>query len=85
MELGTVLLVVAAAAMVATTFTLRTRLPAGAIDLLLAAEGASLAVGGLLLVGDVGVASWLVGPLVVAVMAPLHVRVLFAGEGPFRT
>lgn len=84
-ELGTAILVASAVALLATTFALRNRRPARVIDLLLAVEGAALASGGLLLVDDVGAASWLAAPLVMAVMTPLHVRVLFAGEGPFRT
>ncbi len=46
---------------------------------------AGLAVGGLLLVDDVGTGSWIAGPAALALMTPLHVRALFAGEGPFRT
>lgn len=76
---------VSGVALLATTFTLRNRLPAWLVDMLLAVEGAGLASGGLLLIDDVGTASWVVAPLVMAMMAPLHVRVLFAGEGPFRT
>jgi hypothetical protein len=63
----------------------RRRLPRIAVDGVSALAGAGLGVGGLLLLDDVGAASWIVGPLVLAVMAPLHVRALFAGAGPFRT
>jgi hypothetical protein len=55
------------------------------VDALLAVEGAGLAVGGLLLIDDVGTWSWVVGPAVLAIITPIHVRTLFAGDGPFRT
>lgn len=84
-ELGTALVVASGVALLATVFALRNRRPARVIDMLFAVEGAALASGGLLLVDDVGAASWLAAPLVMAVTAPLHVRVLFAGEGPLRT
>ena len=82
---GVVTLVACAIAIAFTASFLRTRLPRGAVDGLLAVEGAGLAVGGLLLLDDVGTASWIVGPAALAIMTPLHVRALFAGEGPFRT
>ena len=64
---------------------LRTSLPRPATDALMALAGAGIGVGGLLLLDDVGTASWIAAPAVLAVVAPLHVRALFAGEGPFRT
>ncbi len=51
----------------------------------MALAGAGLGIGGLLLLDDVGTASWIAAPLVLAIVAPLHVRALFAGDGPFRT
>jgi len=82
---GALTLVACAVAILFTASFLRTRLPRTAIDALLAAEGAGLAVGGLLLLDDVGTASWIAGPVALAILTPLHVRALFAGEGPFRT
>lgn len=64
---------------------LRTRLPQPATDLLMALAGAGIGVGGLMTLDGVGTASWIVAPAILAVIAPLHVRALFAGEGPFRT
>jgi hypothetical protein len=64
---------------------LRTSLPRPAIDALMAVAGAVIGVGGLLLIDDVGPASWIAAPVVLAVVAPLHVRALFARGGPFRT
>jgi hypothetical protein len=39
----------------------------------------------LLLLHDVGVASWILAPLVLAAAAVTHVVFFFRGEGPFRT
>lgn len=56
-----------------------------AIDGLMALSGATIAVGGLLMLDDVNTASWIAGPAMLAVIAPLNVRALFARGGPFRT
>lgn len=85
MEAGLALLAICAVAIVATAGPLRTRLPDRLVDAALALEGAGLALGGLLLLDDVGTGSWIVGPAALAILTPLHVRALFAGEGPFRT
>jgi hypothetical protein len=82
---GVITLAVCAVAVVVTAGFLRPRLPHGVVDALLALEGAGLAIGGLLLLEDVGTASWIAGPAALAIMTPLHVRALFAGDGPFRT
>ena len=57
----------------------------GARDAILAVVGVAIGLGGLALQDDVGVWSWIVAPLMIGVLLPLHVRVLFAGEGPLRT
>jgi hypothetical protein len=82
---GIALLFVSAVAVVATAWVLRRRGPSRLVDVALALEGAGLALGGLLLLEDVGTGSWIVGPVALAILTPLHVRALFAGEGPFRT
>ena len=82
---GLIVLAVCALAVVLTAGFVRPRLPQGVVDALLAVAGAGLAIGGLLLLEDVGTASWIAGPAALAIMTPLHVRALFAGEGPFRT
>ena len=64
---------------------LRTTLPQAAVDALMALAGALIAVGGLLMLDDVNTASWIAGPVMLAVIAPLNVRALFARGGPFRT
>ena len=60
-------------------------LPPVAVDALMALAGAMIAVGGLLMLDDVNTASWIAGPVMLAVIAPLNVRALFARGGPFRT
>ena len=84
-SLGISTLAVCAVAVSLTASVARTRLVRGLVDVLLAVEGAGLAVGGLLLIDDVSTWSWVVAPTLLAVITPIHVRVLFAGEGPFRT
>ncbi len=64
---------------------LRALLPQPAVDALMALAGAGIGAGGLLFLDDVGTASWVVAPAVLALIAVLHVRALFAREGPFRT
>jgi hypothetical protein len=64
---------------------LRAALPPLAIDGLMALSGAMIGVGGLLMLDDVTAASWIAGPAMLAVIAPLNVRALFARGGPFRT
>ena len=64
---------------------LRAALSPLAIDGLMALSGATIAVGGLLMLEDVNAASWIAGPAMLAVIAPLNVRALFARGGPFRT
>jgi len=55
------------------------------LDLLTMIAGFTAAVGGLMVIVDVSAASWVLAPLLVAGGAMLHRRVLFHGEGPFRT
>jgi hypothetical protein len=78
-------LLAASAVLLLATFPLRTRLRPPVVDVLLALGGVGIGVGGLLLLDDVELASWVVAPLLLAVAAVAHVRILFAGQGPFRT
>jgi len=78
-------LAVSAALVVLTALVLRPRLSRTFVDGLLALGGAGLAVGGLLFFDDVGAASWAVAPSLLAAITVLHVRLLFAGDGPLRT
>jgi hypothetical protein len=77
--------VVASALAVVTGGGLRARLPRPAIDGLMALAGAGLGIGGLMMLDDVAAGSWVAAPAILAVVAPLHVRALFAPGGPFRT
>ena len=63
----------------------RMHAPPWVVDPLLALAGVGVAIGGLLLLSDVSVASWIVAPLFLAVASVVHVRALFAGSGPLRT
>jgi hypothetical protein len=51
----------------------------------LAVAGAGLGVGALMLQRDVGVASWVVAPLVMAGLTIAHTMAMIAGDGPLRT
>jgi hypothetical protein len=83
--MGWAVIAASAAVLVAAAFGARTRIAAAAVDALLAAAGAGLAVGGLLLVDDVEIGSWIVAPVALAALTIVHVRAMFAGSGPFRT
>lgn len=51
----------------------------------LALSGAGIATGCLLVQDVVETASWVIAPIVGAILAVVHARVLFAPGGPFRT
>lgn len=57
----------------------------GAWSALLAASGAGIAIGCLLVQDQVDPASWIIAPVAGAILAVVHARVLFAPGGPFRT
>jgi hypothetical protein len=78
-------LTASSALLLVAAFPLRTRLQPRVVDALLAISGAGIAVGGLLFLDDVGVASWVFAPVFLAIGAIAHVRALFAGAGPFRS
>ncbi len=83
--IGAVILAICGAMAVVTALVLRTRWSARTVDVVMALAGAGMGVGGLLLLDDVSVGSWVFAPLVLAVVAPAQVRALFAGDGPLRT
>ena len=64
--------------------TLRRRLPASIVHVLVGAAGAGLGAGSLLLQHGVRAVEWIVVLVVLAALLPVHVRLLFHGEGPLR-
>lgn len=60
------------------------RLPQAAAIALLAACGALVAVGALLVQDRPGVGDWLIAPVALAVLAPLHARLVFGPPGASR-
>jgi hypothetical protein len=66
-------------------FLLRRNLSGSAAAIAAAAAGAGVGIGGLVVVGDVGVWSWIVAPVVLAVATALQLKALSAPGGPFRT
>jgi hypothetical protein len=84
-ETGIAMLLAASALAVVTAGRLRALLPRPAGDALMAVAGAGIGAGGLMMLHDVGRASWIAAPAVLALIAPLHMRALFARGGPFRT
>lgn len=82
---GAAVLIAASALGLVTAVRLRTRLPRPVADGLMSLVGAGIGVGGLSFLPDASVASWVVGTAALAMIAPLHMRALFAGGGPFRT
>ena len=69
----------------AVLFWLRTRIGSIALSVVAATAGILVAVGGLLVVGDADVWSWIVAPVVLGVGAVAQQRALLAPGGPFRT
>lgn len=68
-----------------TMVVLRERLRRAWIDALVVLGGVGVAVGGLLFLDDVGLASWVVAPTLMAAGAFGQWRLLFAPGGPLRT
>jgi hypothetical protein len=54
-------------------------------DALLALAGVAIGFAGLAVQDDASGWSWVVAPLLIGILLPLHVHVLFAGDGPLRT
>lgn len=83
-SLGVAVMAASGALVVGVAVT-RARLSTRPGDLVLAVGGAGLAVGGLLVLGDVAPSGWLIAPPVAAALTVLHVRLLTAPGGPMRT
>ena len=82
---GMALIVGASSVGLLIVFVLRRRLRPMTVDGLLAVVGLVVGVGGLFLQRHVGAGSWIVAPGLLAIIAPVHLHVVFAGEGPLRT
>jgi hypothetical protein len=81
---GIATLVIGGALYLATLEMRRRGIAGPPVDLLAAAAGAIVGTGGLLVQHDVGLASWVLTPIVVAALGIVHGRALFAGAGPLR-
>jgi hypothetical protein len=64
-----------------TVFVLWRRVPAAAAYALTVVWGIGVAVGGLLVQDDVGVASWVVAVAVLGAIGPVHARLVFGPPG----
>ena len=64
-----------------TVFVLWHRVPAAAAYALTTVWGIGVAVGGLLVQDDVGAASWVLAIAVLAVLGPVHARLVFGPPG----
>jgi hypothetical protein len=74
-----------AAVAVITGFVLRTRLPAAAVLVLLAASGAGVGWGGMLLQLDPSAVETVMAVALMAVLVPAHVRIVLGRFGPAAT
>lgn len=82
MEAGWWLVGVSGAAAALAAFPLRTRLHGRSVFLLLSVSGAGLAAGGMLLRPDPSVGEWVLGVGALAILAPLHARIVLGRFGP---
>jgi hypothetical protein len=82
---GWTLIVAATALLLVTWLRLQRSVSQPVSDVLTAVCGLAAATGGLMVVGDAGTASWIVAPSATVTGLILHRRVLFHGDGPFRT
>jgi len=80
-----IVVLAASAALVLAVRTIpRLRPPSRLGDVLCGLAGAGLGLGALMPQHGVDVAEWIVAPVVIAALLPVHVRLLFAGEGFLR-
>jgi hypothetical protein len=79
---GVTTIVVASVVGLVVVLVLWHRLPAAVAFALMAACGVAVAAGGLLVQEDVGTASWVVAILALAVLTPVHARLVFGWPGP---
>lgn len=83
-EPGVWFVVLSSLVAVATAFVLRTRAPSWVVAALLAVSGGSLAWGGMLLRADPGTGEVFVAVAAMAILVPLHVRIVLGPFGPRR-
>lgn len=79
---GLVTIAAASALGLVVVFVLWHRLPGVTAFALMAAGGVGVAVGGLLVQKGVETASWVVAIVVLAVLTPVHARLVFGPPGP---
>jgi hypothetical protein len=79
---GWAIVAASAAVAVITGFVLRTRLPAAVVTVVLAAAGAGLAWGGMLLRPDPSAGEVVLAVAMMAVLVPAHVRIVLGRFGP---
>lgn len=84
MQPGVLVVVLSALVGSVTAFVLRTRAPGWAVAVLLAGSGAALGWGGMLLRADPETTETVVGVAAMAVLVPVHVRVVLGPFGPRR-
>ena len=82
---GVALIAVGALLAIALVSVLRDRLGRNVSDMLAALAGVLVAAGGLLVVGDANIWSWVMAPAVLGMGAVAQRRALLAPGGPFRT
>jgi hypothetical protein len=85
MDAGVVTIAVTVASFLAGLLGVRSGRSVAAWSVVLALSGAGIATGCLLVQDVVEPASWVIAPIVGAILAVVHARVLFAPGGPFRT
>lgn len=81
---GAGVLAIGTVAFLVVVILVRPRVASAVTLTLVAACGAVLAAGGLLLQHDPGVASWVLTPPLVAFLGVVHVKAMFSGSGPLR-
>jgi hypothetical protein len=78
---GIALILAGSLAGLLTVFVLWHRVPAAAALLITAVCGMCLAAGGLLVQEDVGAASWVFALVLLAILTPVHARLVFGPPG----
>jgi hypothetical protein len=67
------------------TLALRSRWSGRATSLALAISGGLLGIGAIAVQDGASAAEWVLAPLILAALLPVHVRLLYRGKGPLRT